>query len=122
MTPDGIRITHPDKLFIDGQWVRPARGGAIEITSPNSEEVIARVAEASSEDMDAAVAAARRAFDNGGWTGLTPAERGAFVRRWAAIFWASAWANSRPRGRRRLVAWPASPRSCTAGAWRRSIS
>ncbi|MBF5089508.1 aldehyde dehydrogenase [Novosphingobium sp. NBM11] len=85
MTPDGIRITHPDKLFIDGQWVRPARGGAIEITSPNSEEVIARVAEASNEDMDAAVAAARRAFDNGGWTGLTPAERGAFVRRWAAI-------------------------------------
>ena len=36
-------------------------------------------------DAIAAVAAARRAFDNGGWTGLTPAERGAFVRRWAAI-------------------------------------
>ncbi|BAK67467.1 benzaldehyde-derivatives dehydrogenase [Sphingobium sp. SYK-6] len=85
MTPDGIRIAHPDKLFIDGQWVAPARGGRIEIVSPNSEEVVARVAEATNEDMDSAVAAARRAFDNGAWSGMSPAERGALVGRWAAI-------------------------------------
>lgn len=85
MTPEGIRIAHPDKHFIDGQWVSPARGGSIEVVSPNSEEIVARVAEATNEDMDQAVAAARRAFDRGEWTRLSPAARGAFVRRWAAI-------------------------------------
>jgi aldehyde dehydrogenase (NAD+) len=85
MAPDGIRIAHPDKLFIGGDWVDPARGGMIEIVSPNSEEVIARVAQATTEDMDRAVAAARHAFDNGVWTSMSPADRGVLVGRWAAI-------------------------------------
>lgn len=85
MTPDSVRISNPDKLYIDGEWVAPVKGGAIEIVSPNSEEVVARVAEASNEDMDRAVAAARRAFDSGIWTEKSPAERGTMVRKWAAI-------------------------------------
>lgn len=85
MIPDGVRIANPDKLFIDGQWVDPVRGGMLEIVSPNSEEVIARVAEATSEDMDHAVAAARRAFDRGAWAELNPSQRGALVGRWVAV-------------------------------------
>lgn len=76
MTPEGITLRHPDKLFIDGEWVAPAAGGTIEVVSPNSEEVVARVAEATSEDMDRAVAAARRSFDKGDWRKTHPAERG----------------------------------------------
>ena len=81
MIPHDIRIAHPDKLYIGGQWVESAGGKSIEIVSPNSEDVIARVAEAVEADMDRAVAAARKAFDEGAWPTLSPAERGALVRR-----------------------------------------
>lgn len=76
MTPQGITLRYPDKLFIDGEWVASAKGGSIEVVSPNSEEVVARVAEATEEDMDRAVAAARRSFDKGDWRKTPPAERG----------------------------------------------
>jgi acyl-CoA reductase-like NAD-dependent aldehyde dehydrogenase len=81
MTPEGVRIAHPDRLFIGGQWVESAGDGVIELISPNSEEVVGRVAEASEADMDRAVAAARRAFDEGPWSTMSPTERGALVRR-----------------------------------------
>ncbi len=76
MTPEGVSIQHPDKLFIGGEWVAPLSGRQLEIVNPNSEEVVARVAEAGNEDMDRAVAAARDAFDNGPWSTTPPAERG----------------------------------------------
>ncbi len=77
MTPEGVHIAHPDKLFIGGEWVAPLSGKQLEVVSPNSEEVVARVAEAGPEDMDAAVAAARHAFDHGPWPNTPPAERAA---------------------------------------------
>jgi acyl-CoA reductase-like NAD-dependent aldehyde dehydrogenase len=77
MTPNGVNVRHPDKLFIGGAWVAPLSGSVLELTNPNSEEVIARVAEAGKADMDAAVAAAREAFDNGPWPTTPPAERAA---------------------------------------------
>ncbi len=77
MTPQGVHIRHHDKLFIGGEWVSAASGGMIEIVNPNSEEVVARVAEAGTADMDRAVVAAREAFDNGPWPTTPPAERGA---------------------------------------------
>ena len=76
MTPEGVNISHPDKLFIGGEWVAASSGSSIEIVNPNSEEVVARVAEAGKDDMDRAVAAAREAFDNGPWPSTPPAERG----------------------------------------------
>ena len=76
MTPAGVNIKHPDKLFIGGEWVASTSGRQLEIVNPNSEEVVARVAEAGPEDMDRAVAAAREAFDNGPWPSTPPAERG----------------------------------------------
>ncbi|OBB98831.1 aldehyde dehydrogenase [Mycobacterium sp. 852013-50091_SCH5140682] len=52
-----------DELFVDGQWVRPASTAAIEVIDPATEHVLGRVPAGSVEDVDAAVAAARRAFD-----------------------------------------------------------
>lgn len=77
MTPQGVNIRHPDKLFIGGEWVAPVGGGRIEVVNPNTEEVVARTAAAGPEDMDRAVAAARQAFDHGPWPTTPPAERGA---------------------------------------------
>ena len=79
MTTAADRIAHPDKLFIGGEWVAPSTGGRIEVVNPATEQVVARVAEAREADMDKAVAAARRAFDDGPWTRMTHAERGALV-------------------------------------------
>ncbi|WEK45945.1 MAG: aldehyde dehydrogenase [Candidatus Andeanibacterium colombiense] len=81
MVPEGVSVRNPDKLFIGGQWVAAKSGKTIEIVNPNSEEVVARVAEAGSEDMDLAVAAAREAFDKGPWPTTSPAERGAALNR-----------------------------------------
>jgi aldehyde dehydrogenase (NAD+) len=73
----GFDIKHPDCVFIDGTWQRPVQGGTIEVVSPNTEEVVARVAEARETEMATAVAAARQAFDAGPWPFLTHRERGA---------------------------------------------
>src|SRR4051794_25565971 len=68
-----------DKLFIGGQWVAPAGSATIEVRSPATLEVVGVVPEAVEADVDAAVAAARAAFDSGPWPRSTPAERGAVI-------------------------------------------
>jgi aldehyde dehydrogenase (NAD+) len=62
-------------FFIDGDWAAPATGDTIQVVSPHSEQVVATVPEGSKADIDAAVAAARRAFDSGPWPRMTPEER-----------------------------------------------
>jgi aldehyde dehydrogenase (NAD+) len=79
MTPQGVTIKHSDLVYISGQWTRAHSGRMIEIVSPNSEQVVAAVAEADETDMDAAVSAARQAFDTGPWPRMAPAERGAYM-------------------------------------------
>jgi hypothetical protein len=92
-----INISHPDRLYIGGEWVTPAAGGQIDLVSPATEQVFANVAEAREPDMDKAVAAARKAFDEGPWPKLTHAERADYLRRMADILepripeLASAW-------------------------------
>ncbi|MCJ2181797.1 aldehyde dehydrogenase [Novosphingobium sp. 1949] len=83
MTPKGVDIRNPEKLYIDGAWVDSTGTDRIALVSPNSEEVVSIVAEATAADMDRAVAAARTAFDTGPWPRMAPAERGAMVTRWA---------------------------------------
>ncbi|HEX6130683.1 MAG TPA: aldehyde dehydrogenase family protein, partial [Actinomycetota bacterium] len=51
------------QMFIGGEWVDSASGQTRTITSPATGEVLAEVPEGSAEDVDRAVAAARRAFD-----------------------------------------------------------
>jgi aldehyde dehydrogenase (NAD+) len=84
MLPDNVTISHPEHLYIGGRWVAPHSGRLIEMVSPDSEAVIARCAEADETDIDAAVAAARQAFDAGPWPHLPPAERIAAFRRMVA--------------------------------------
>jgi aldehyde dehydrogenase (NAD+) len=80
-----INIAHPERLYIGGQWIEPSTPGRIDIVNPATEQVIARVAEAREADMDAAVAAARKAFDEGPWPRMTHVERGAMVGKLAGL-------------------------------------
>jgi betaine-aldehyde dehydrogenase len=73
-----------DLLYIDGQWVSPVKGGSFETIDPSNECVITRVAAATAPDIDRAVNAARRAFDEGPWPQMSGAERAIVLRRIAA--------------------------------------
>lgn len=66
-------IRERSRLFIDGEWIEPRGSGTIEVVNPATEEVIGHVPEASEQDVDRAVRAARRAF--GSWSATAPAER-----------------------------------------------
>jgi betaine-aldehyde dehydrogenase len=75
-----------DRLFVDGQWLESNGSGRIEVISPHTEQVIASVPDGTGGDMDRAVAAARRAFDQGDWPRLTPEERIATVARFGEVY------------------------------------
>ncbi len=64
-----------DRLFIGGEWVEPAGPATIDVASAATEEVIGRVPDGTTDDLDRAVAAARAAFDDGPWPRMAPAER-----------------------------------------------
>jgi aldehyde dehydrogenase (NAD+) len=68
-------LTTYRKLFIGGRWVPPSSDAQIEVISPITGQVIAMVPAAREADVDAAVAAARKAFDEGPWPRMAPAER-----------------------------------------------
>ncbi len=68
----------PDLLFIGGEWVAAKSGATFETVHPATGEPLAAVAEAGAEDVDAAVAAAQRTFDDdspGSWVRLDAADR-----------------------------------------------
>jgi aldehyde dehydrogenase (NAD+) len=74
-------------FFIGGTWVRPRSTDRIPVVSPNTEQVIGSVPLANRDDVDAAVGAARRAFDDpSGWAHWKPAARAAAMRRLADAF------------------------------------
>ena len=64
-------IRHPDRFFIGGEWVEPSSTARIDVRDSATEEVFLSVAEAQVEDVDRAVAAARKAFDHGPWPRLS---------------------------------------------------
>ena len=78
-------MTSIHSLFINGQWVAPVKGGSFATVDPASETEIARVAAATEEDVNLAVAAARRAFDDGEWPQLSGKARAVYLRRIAAL-------------------------------------
>lgn len=63
------------KQFIGGAWVDSASGATFDTLDPASGECIGQLARGNAADVDAAVAAARKAFEDGRWSGLTPMER-----------------------------------------------
>ena len=74
----------PEKLFIGGVWVESRSDALLEVVSPLTEEVLLTYPEASREDIDDAVAAARSAFDEGPWPRMPPTERAGYLRKIAA--------------------------------------
>ncbi|MDH4872364.1 aldehyde dehydrogenase family protein [Pseudomonas sp. BN515] len=69
------------QLFIDGQWRDPVEPRLRPVINPADEDVLAQVAVAAAADADLAIAAARRAFDQGDWPWLGVCERAAILRR-----------------------------------------
>jgi acyl-CoA reductase-like NAD-dependent aldehyde dehydrogenase len=65
----------PKRLLIGGRWVEAASGRAFKVLNPATEALLCHVAEADSADVDAAVAAARLAFDKSSWVGMSPHAR-----------------------------------------------
>ena len=57
--------TEYDKLFIGGKWTEPSTAGVIEVHCPATGEYVGKVPVAAAADVDAAVAAARAAFEIG---------------------------------------------------------
>lgn len=93
-------LAQPRKNLINGKWVEAASGKTFDVINPATEEVIvrtelfttlttrkARVAEGGVEDVDRAVLAARKAFDdeNSPWRRMTPSERGRVVYRFGEL-------------------------------------
>jgi phenylacetaldehyde dehydrogenase len=73
------------RLLIDGQWVEAASGKTFVTTDPATEQEITNVAHGEAEDIDRAVAAARRAFEAGPWRTITPSARGQIIWRLADL-------------------------------------
>ncbi|MEU8001095.1 aldehyde dehydrogenase [Catellatospora sp. NPDC049111] len=70
-----------DKLYIGGAWVTPSNVDLLEIRSPHDQSVLGLAAQAADADVDAAVAAARLAFDSGPWPRTDPGQRQEVIRR-----------------------------------------
>ncbi|MCS6899796.1 MAG: aldehyde dehydrogenase family protein, partial [Myxococcales bacterium] len=77
---DHIKIKPRYDLFINGVWQPPRSGRYFDTISPSTEAKLAEIAEASEADVDAAVQAARRAYE-GVWSRMKPIERGKYIYR-----------------------------------------
>ena len=67
---------HQTKMLIDGEWVDSVSKRTFETINPATGEVITRVAEGGKDDVNRAVAAARKAFESGPWKKMTARARG----------------------------------------------
>src|SRR6266571_8100949 len=83
-TPVAGEVRHY-QMLIGGEWVNAQSGRTFESINPYSGKVWAVVPEAAEADVDAAVRAARAAFDEGPWGRMTGTERARLVRRLAAL-------------------------------------
>ncbi|MBE0616076.1 MAG: aldehyde dehydrogenase family protein [Burkholderiales bacterium] len=68
-----------DQLYINGQWATPKGSKSIDVINASTEAVMGRIPEGTAEDVDAAVAAARAAFD--AWAATPAAERAAYLQK-----------------------------------------
>ncbi|MCM2374478.1 aldehyde dehydrogenase family protein [Aporhodopirellula aestuarii] len=72
-------LSSPKKMLINGQWVNSKSGKKFDVYDPATDQVIAQVAEGDREDINAAVSAARAAFDSGPWSRMTASERSRLI-------------------------------------------
>lgn len=73
------RSTEYTTLFIGGRWTKPSTSEVIEVHSPATGKYVGAVPMAAAADVEAAVAAARTAFDTGPWPWIPPTERAAVI-------------------------------------------
>lgn len=81
-------LPHPDfrtLAFIDGSFTPAASGRTFAAVNPATGQTLAQVAACDEADVDRAVAAARRAFEDGRWSGLRPLDRKRILQRFAAL-------------------------------------
>lgn len=78
------------KLWIDGKWEDTKGGSVMSIEDPTTGKKIAEVIDASREDVDRAVQAAKRAFYDGRWSKISPAERSKAIWKLADLLEANA--------------------------------
>jgi gamma-glutamyl-gamma-aminobutyraldehyde dehydrogenase len=120
---DGLRYQPiaDQGLLIDGQWGPAASGQTLPVVSPIDGQTLCRLAAAGTIDVDRAVAAARRSFEQGVWSRMAPAERKKVLSRIAekieANHAALAVLGVRDNGTEIAMAWKAEPGSA-AGTFR----
>jgi aldehyde dehydrogenase (NAD+) len=83
--PNGTKYTQPTGLFIANEWVAAKSGEKITSVNPTDESDIATVEAGGPEDIDAAVAAARKAFKDPAWRDIAGSERGDLLFKLAAL-------------------------------------
>src|SRR5208337_2879141 len=75
--PGGVKTdVKTYQMFINGEWVASKSAKTFPVYDPSTEEIIAQVPDASAEDVNRAVAAAKAAFEEGSWATTTAQERG----------------------------------------------
>jgi aldehyde dehydrogenase (NAD+) len=81
MSLSPVRASAPETIvnrdnLIDGRWQPASDGRTLDVVSPSDGQVFARIARGTAADIDAAVKAARKAFEEGPWSRMTAVERG----------------------------------------------
>jgi len=78
-------LAQPKRMAIGGEWVEALGGGMLEVVDPASGQVFDRVPAGEATDIDRAVAAARRAFEQGDWPRMRPVDRERLLLRLAEL-------------------------------------
>ncbi|HQV50812.1 MAG: aldehyde dehydrogenase family protein [Flavobacteriales bacterium] len=81
---DHFKLKEQYELFIGGKWVKPKSGKYFDTINPANEQKLARIAEANEADVDAAVKAARKAYE-GPWGKMPASERAKYIYRIARL-------------------------------------
>lgn len=68
-------LKRPFQMLIDGRWLDSQSGQTLDVYNPADGSVIAKIPAGDKQDVDLAVRAARRAFDDGAWAAVTPSDR-----------------------------------------------
>jgi aldehyde dehydrogenase (NAD+) len=84
-TIKGIKDRGAAQLFIDGEWRKSSGETLLDVVAPHNEELMLQYYEPTIADVDAAVVAARKAFDTGPWPRMAPQERGVYLKKVAAL-------------------------------------
>ncbi len=84
MNRSELRLPAPSNL-IGGEWVPAQSGKTLDVTSPSDGRIFSRIAASDRADIDAAVAAARHAFEHGAWGQTTAVQRGRILTRIASL-------------------------------------